>query len=177
MSMSINVTSSACKALPRSLAGSLLLLLSACASGYLVNGRHVSDEELTKYRSAWAAETPAIATTSAVAPKEHQGILDLIATLEAQGGTDAPPCQELVLTEIVRGRETDYVQFASGQTFGPLSFYEDWRVLACGQKHSWIALVGPPPRSELQVVYSRAPNGDWMQPARQKASSLTSSDP
>lgn len=150
------------EALRRSLAGSLLLLLSACASGYLINGKHVSDAELAKYRSAWNAEALTIAAASRVAQKEHQGILDVIATIEAEGRTNSPPCGELVLTEVVLGEAVvDYVQFASGDTLGPLSFYEDWRVLACGRKHSWMALVGPPPRSELQVVYASMVNDEW----------------
>lgn len=152
----------ACKALGRSLAGSLLLLLSGCASGYLINGKHVSDAELAKYRSAWDAKALTIAATSRVAQKEHQGILDVIATIEAEGPTDSPPCGELVLTEVVLGEAAaNYVRFTSGHTFGPLSFYEDWRVLACGRKHSWMALVGPPPRSELQVVYASMLDDEW----------------
>jgi hypothetical protein len=88
--------------------------------------------------------------------------------MEAQGATGSPPCRERVLTAIVRGPATDYVQFASGHKFGPLSFFEDWRVLACGRKHSWFTFVGQSPRSKLEVAYGPAPDDGWMQFPRPK---------
>jgi hypothetical protein len=140
----------------------LVLLMSGCASpGFIVNGVRVSDEEMAKYRAAWKPGARAAAALSAVHPKEHQGILDLIAMLESRGATKQPPCESLVLTQIVRG-PGNQARFASGQMFGPLSLYEDWRVLACGRKHSWIALVGVSPRYDLNVVFAETPEGDWI---------------
>jgi len=141
----------------------VLLVLAGCASGYDVHGVRVTDEEMRKYQASWKPGALEVAATSGVDPGEHEGILNLIATLESRGVADMPPCEDLTLTEIVRSTVTHFQFGITGEKFGPLSMYEDWRVLACGSKHSWLALVGPPPRRELQVVRAFSRDGGWLE--------------
>lgn len=79
-------------------------ILTGCTPGYIVNGQRVTDQELAQYQAVWKPGTLELATKSAVAAKEHQGILNLIAALEARGATRDRPCRDLTLTDIVSRR-------------------------------------------------------------------------
>jgi hypothetical protein len=131
----------------------------------MVNGHKVTDKELAAYANSWEADSLAVISKSQITVQ--RSILNLIAQQEATGATLASPCSTLQLTAVVPLPDTDgkkvYMKLR-GQTMGPMRFPEDWRVEACGKRHSWIVYEDWYKPGEPTAVYAETGTGDWINP-------------
>lgn len=142
----------------------LFVCTAGCtASGFLVNGRHMTLEELSAYQGAWRTESLTTVGQSRVSPDERPHVLNLIAHQEITGTAPAAPCSTLLLTDVVPIPGT-HLQAATGEMFGPLDFAERWRVLACEKKHSWVVFEDRRRPGKPTAMYLAAPGDDeWLQ--------------
>jgi hypothetical protein len=140
---------------------SVCIAISGCATTYRINGKKVTESELREYQSAWRPASFNAVKKSGLSPDDRQSALNIIAMSESTGITKAAPCKELSLFEVVPLKATD-VQTPTGEKYGGGAFTEDWRVLSCGFRHSWLVIFGGQTNGgRLQVVYPKSESGGW----------------
>jgi hypothetical protein len=141
----------------------LLGLVSGCApAGFMVNGRYMSDQELLAYQGSWPTDSTTATSKSRLQPEDRQHILNVIAHQEATGATLDGECSSPRLDDIVPVRATHLRVSSAGETIGPMKFAEEWRVLVCGNKHSWIVYEDRGTVGRPTAIYMQVKDNEWL---------------
>jgi hypothetical protein len=111
------------------------LLIAACSGGFLVNGVPIKDNELSRYQNTWQPSYLSALFSSAFSASDQKAVMNLI-SYEEHEKARPDGCPMLDLVQIIQ-HDVKYVT-AGGKKYGPMQMMEEWRVDACGQKHSWV---------------------------------------